>query len=105
MPFVDNTPLQALLLRVNGLVRRLGFAGCEVLEVRLDAHHAVIKVDRGGDLEPEFQEAGFAGLDEGPIRVLWRINDNHHDTQGAGHDRVRGQAAEALGAGAVGESR
>lgn len=78
----DNGPVQRLGDEVLIRVRQLGFKGCEVLQLRLDAFKAVILVDGPGRLRPEFQEGGFAGVQWGAVRVLWRVKKTEQEQGG-----------------------
>lgn len=81
----DNGPVTRFGDEVMARVRKLGFKGCEVLQIKMTAFKAVILVDGPGLLVPEFQEQGFAGVDWDAVRVCWRVEEKT-ESQGEASD-------------------
>lgn len=81
----DNGPVTRFGDEVLARVRKLGFKGCEVLQIKMNSFKAVILVDGPGLLVPEFQEEGFAGVKWGEVKVLWRV-EVKSETQGEASD-------------------
>lgn len=74
-PHVDNSPVRCMLEAVQSSVRRLGFQGCEVEQVKLDGFRASILVAASGALQAEFEEGRYHGVRWGEIRILWRAQE------------------------------
>tara|TARA_R110000772_G_scaffold58539_1_gene132480 strand:- start:12176 stop:12409 length:234 start_codon:yes stop_codon:yes gene_type:complete len=74
MAWFDNGPIQRMEDEVYKRVRQLGFKGCEVLQVRLDSFKATIQVAEPCGLDAQFEGGGFAGVQWGDVRVVWRTS-------------------------------
>ena len=70
--YMDNSPVRCMLEEVHSKVRKLGFEGCEVEQVKIDGMKAVIVVAAPGALLAEFQAGEYSGVQWGAVRVLWR---------------------------------
>lgn len=82
--YVDNSPVRCMLEHVHGVVRRLGFEGCEVEQVKVDGMKASILVAAPGALQEQFQVDGYSGVQWGAVRVLWRVAAQQDGNQEVG---------------------
>lgn len=84
--YFDNSPVRCMLEHVHSVVRRLGFEGCEVEQVKVNGLKASILVATPGALQEQFRTGEYSGLQWGAVRVLWRAAEPHDSNQGVGDD-------------------
>ena len=91
-PYVDNTPLQYMRARLEQVLRKVSFKGCEVLEVKFNEIKAVIRVKTVTGLRVDREERGYAVHDySSDIRIVWRLPPSEADRrrQALNDSRVR----------------
>ena len=79
----DNGPIQRMQIAVMTRVQGLSWAGIEVNSIRFDSFKAVIHVEHGKGLVAHFEENGFGMMQDGEIRVAWRLPENNNGASGA----------------------
>lgn len=70
--YFDNGPIQRMQHQVMSRIVKLSWAGVEVREVRLDSFKAVIHVEPCAALVAHYHDKGYAVVEEGALRIVWR---------------------------------